>query len=68
MFGSGQSGRASKWVKVKLVNRVAGQTGLTRFAMSRHNVRGCKASITSEIPWQRRDRLAKSKAVSIFML
>ena len=33
-----------------------------------HNVRGCKANITSETPWQKRDRLAKSAAVSISML
>ena len=32
-----------------------------------HNARRCKASITSETPWQRRDRLSKSKAVSISM-
>ena len=33
-----------------------------------HNAKGCKAGITSETQWQRRDRLAKSKAVSISML
>ena len=33
-----------------------------------HNARGCKAGITGETPWQRRDRLAKSKAVNISML
>ena len=33
-----------------------------------HNARGCKVDITGEIPWQRRDRLTKSKDVSIFML
>ena len=33
-----------------------------------HNARGCKADITSETSWQRRDRLAKSAAVSISML
>ena len=33
-----------------------------------HNARGCKAGITGETPWQRRDRLAKSAAVSISML
>ncbi|KAK4572008.1 hypothetical protein RGQ29_030419 [Quercus rubra] len=27
-----------------------------------HNARGCKAGITGETPWQRRDKLAKSKA------
>ena len=35
--------------------------------MQGHNVRGCKADIIGETPWQRRDRLAKSKAVSISM-
>ena len=33
-----------------------------------HNARWCKASIAGETPWQRRDRLAKSKAVSISIL
>ena len=33
-----------------------------------HNAKGCKAGITGETQWQRRDRLAKSKAVSISML
>ena len=33
-FGSGQSGRRSKLVIFKLVNWVAGQIGLTCFAMS----------------------------------
>ena len=33
-----------------------------------HNARGCKAGITGETPWQRRDKLAKSKAVSISIL
>ena len=33
-----------------------------------HNARGCKAGIAGETPWQRRDRLAKSKVVSISML
>ena len=28
-----------------------------------HNTRGCKAGIIGGTPWQRRDRLAKSKAV-----
>ena len=30
-----------------------------------HNARGCKASITGETPWQRRQRLGKEKAISI---
>ena len=33
-----------------------------------HNARRCKAGITGETPWQRRDKLAKSKAVSISIL
>ena len=33
-FGSGQSGRGLKRVIFKRINRVTGQTGLTRFAMS----------------------------------
>ena len=32
-----------------------------------HNARGCKASIIGETPWQKRQRLAKSKVVSISM-
>ena len=32
-----------------------------------HHARGCKVVITGETPQQRRDRLAKSKAVSISM-
>ena len=30
----------------------------------RHNSRGCKASITGETPWQRRQRLEREKTVS----
>ena len=33
-----------------------------------HNARRCKAGITGETLWQRRDRLAKSTAISISML
>ena len=33
-----------------------------------HNARGCKADTTGETPWQRRDRLTKSKTVIISML
>ena len=29
-----------------------------------HNLRGCKADITEETPWQRRQRLEKEKSVS----
>ncbi|XP_030923003.1 uncharacterized protein LOC115949877 [Quercus lobata] len=32
-----------------------------------HNARGCKAGITSETSWQRRDRLAKSAAPSAYV-
>ena len=33
-----------------------------------HNARGCKVGIIGETPWQRRDKLAKSTAVSISVL
>ena len=29
-----------------------------------HNARGCKANVTSETPWERRQRLQKGKSVS----
>ena len=33
-----------------------------------HNLRGCKAVIIGETTWQRRQRLQKDKAISIFRL
>ena len=29
-----------------------------------HNARGCKANVTSETPWKRRQKLQKEKSVS----
>ena len=31
-----------------------------------HNARGCKANVTSETPWERRQRLQKGKSVSFY--
>ena len=46
------------------VSRANGAVRCGRCQQEGHNARGCKANVTGEIPWERRQRSQKGKSVS----